>query len=57
MKEMLGNGDIPDALDGRLQGYIKTLSRADRADMLDKLEDLYDLVDDGKIIKNAEYVD
>jgi len=60
MKEMLGNGDIPDGIDARLKSYLKEL-RKNNADLADEmeagLEDLYERVNQGEIIKRAIYVE
>ncbi|WP_444917516.1 Ig-like domain-containing protein [Microbulbifer sp. JMSA003] len=60
MKELLGDGDIPDGLDDRLYAYVKELRKNDEvaADAMEiELAKLYKKLSNGEIIRQAEYVD
>ena len=60
MKSLLGDGNIPDGVDGRLGAYLDDLEETDLDEfnkMVSGLKNLYNKVEAGEIVKNAEYVD
>jgi hypothetical protein len=57
MKEMLGNGDIPDGIDERLLGYLEDLDEIEAEKMIEGLQQLVIKIDQNKVIKNANYLE